>query len=132
MSRNPVDDSMNEVIRKSAEEIRSDRRAYKLRTSIYPDETTKFQAKKTTIGTTATKIDFPDEGNEFTIYHVDAGSIVWIGGENSISPNTGDVAALPPSFLFPVYVKSGGDIEIYGVVQSGNVDVYVVGMIVES
>lgn len=89
-----------------------------------------FNIKKTTIGTSATKIEFPESGNDFLIYHVTAMTNVWLG-KSGVSVGGSDSAPLPPEILLPLKVFSGNGNNMYGVVNSGSVDIYVVGAVKE-
>lgn len=102
-----------------------------VRTCLNPEQRNLFQALKTTVGTSATRIEFPEEGTEFTLYHVTAATNVFLGGNDQITTTSSDSAALPPEFKLELNVVAGNDNNIYGVVASGTVDVYVIGMLRE-
>lgn len=100
---------------------------------VHPQDlqTNLFQAVKTNVGTSATKIEFPEEGNEFTIYHVTASTNVSIGPDDQVTAGGAGTAPMPPEFKINVVVKKGNDNGIYGIVSSGTVDVFVIGMLRE-
>lgn len=92
-------------------------------------EANKLNVKRTEVSTAPVKIDFPEEGNEFLIYHDDASGSVWLGDNDGIAADTGDVAPLLPNMRLPVYVAQDNDNELYGITSSGTISVFVLGMI---
>lgn len=96
-------------------------------TSASENQADIFIALKTNITTSATKIEFPEEGTQFSIYHASAGSTVWIGGSSSIVAAGSDVAPMLSEFKIDVSVVEGNDNNFYAIVASGSVDIYVIG-----
>ena len=91
----------------------------------------KLVAQKTEVGTSATKIVFPEQGSQFEIYHVTASTNVWLGNENDVEVSGENAIPLPPEMRIPIEIKEGEEPDFYGIAAADTVDVYVYGMIKE-
>lgn len=100
---------------------------------VSANEANLFNAKKTEVtDSEPIKIDFPDEGTEFLLYHNTSSGIVWLGPDNTITAGSEGTAPLPQQpFTLPVRVVSGNDNNIWAISASGTIDVYVVGFLKE-
>lgn len=98
-----------------------------VRVCDYKEQQNVFQATATSISTTATKIDFPEQGTDFTIYHATSGGILWIGPNSSITAGGSGTAPLPSEFKIDVSVPEGNENDFYAITAEGTIIVYVIG-----
>ena len=84
---------------------------------------------KTTITTNATKINFTESETEFILLHRDFDEILYLGKNNSVTTNTG-FALYNDESLYVEFQKNNVN-ELYGIVASGSIDVYVMTTIRE-
>jgi len=89
---------------------------------------TTFRSAQTVLGTSATAINFPEKGNNFTLYHCAAGYDVYLGEAATITAAGSDVATIPSGFEVVLRVKEGNELEIYGIISSGAITMYAIGM----
>jgi len=102
------------------------------KTAIRTTEVNKYKAiqgKKTSVGTTATFINTPENSDNFILYHVTSGVTLYIGDNNSITTSSDNVipieAGLSNGYKFRG--RKNNNNRIYGIVASGSLDVYVGG-----
>lgn len=99
---------------------------------ITKSETSKnsITIKKTTITSTPQRIEFPEEGNLFKIYHITSGDVIWIGTEETIAVG-GESMPIPPEMQISMSIEAGDEPNIWGVTTGANIDIYVYGEITE-
>lgn len=124
-----VDDSQNEVIRKAAEPVTST--DYRLKVRAFGDEGDTIRVARTTVTTAATKINFPDVGNNFNMYVKDGYPKLYIGNSSAITSDGTTTVELPPLMKIPVTIPEGGDVEVYGITNADSIVVYVIGIATE-
>lgn len=121
-----VDDNWGEALRKSAIRlVADDGTEYKFRVDIDSKRYNAVETKSQTIGTTAVRLDLPDNSNEIEIRHDDAQTL-WIGSDNSVAEDSG----------WPLYrrevlnfnLDKGNNNEIWAISSSGNINVFVIGV----
>ena len=82
---------------------------------------------KTNVTTSATFIKTPENCTKYTIYHTTSDKIVWLGGSNNINISDEAIAPLPANFPLKIDLTSSNDNNIWGIVESGSVDIFVIG-----
>lgn len=87
-----------------------------------------IEVKKTTVGTTATRIETPENAQDFTIFHQIENGVFYIDGE---SVTTGSIAVNKYDEIEFVNMKKNDENEIYGITSSGTIEVFAVGVIKE-
>lgn len=86
-----------------------------------------LEVKITNIGTTATRITTPENSNHFFLIHRDSGETLYLG-DSSVTASTG--LPLPPDEKYPCnFFRKNNNNEIYGIVGSGDINVYAVAEI---
>lgn len=84
-----------------------------------------IQVVTTTIGTTATKINTPDNCYSFFLEHQESGETVYLG-DSSVTTSTGYPVIDNQPFPCNNFAK-GNNNELYGICSTGTVKVYAVG-----
>jgi len=86
----------------------------------------KLVTAKTTIGTSATKINFPEEDCEhYEFIHRGSGVTVYIG-DSTVTTATG--VPIEEDEFIKFYLKKGNDNDVYGVVSASTQDVFTWGV----
>lgn len=80
----------------------------------------------------ATKIEFPEEGNVFTLYFIDVGETVWVGPSSSITAGGSTAVPLTAADRWETVVPEGNNNELYAISTYGSVDLYVRGMLLDA
>ena len=84
------------------------------------------EANTITVTTSPTFIEAPVGAYNIIIRHTTPGAIVWIGENDSISVGGGDVFPLLEGDTCNKILDDSDDNNIYAIVESGTVDVYVI------
>lgn len=82
----------------------------------------------TSVGTSATLIDVPENCTRVTLYHIEDGETLWIGDNDQITVSGAGTAPIPDLFKIELEVIKGNNNNIYGIVSAGTIDVYAIGM----
>jgi len=90
-----------------------------------------FQAVKSTVGTSATKIDLPESASEVVIRHMTEGTTLWIGNDTTITDDGSTVFPLEKGDSLTLFLKKGNNNNLYGIVSSGSISVYAAGVVTE-
>lgn len=86
-----------------------------------------FNAAKTSVGTSATKINVPEDCTDFVLYHIETGETLWLGNSDTITTASTGIAPIPANFQVAMELIKGNDNNLYGVVSAGTIDVYAIG-----
>lgn len=84
---------------------------------------------QTTVDTTATKIEMPDNATQVSLRH-DGTSTIWVGQDSNITAGGTDVFPMEAGDIMILDITKGNDNAIYAIVASGSVTVYAIGEIV--
>lgn len=90
-----------------------------------------FDALKTSITTSATKIEVPEGCQEIYVMHVSSGVTIWIGKDETITADGDNVFPLVENVPIKISLKKENENGLYGIVASGSESVYVGGAINE-
>jgi len=85
------------------------------------------EVKVTAITTSATRIETPDNCNDFTIFHKEDGETVYVGDENVTGPSDGIPLDAYEELEFK-NMKKNDENNIYGIVSTGTVVIYAIGV----
>jgi len=88
----------------------------------------KLISQKTTVGTSETRILFPSEGTEFEIYNPNV-TDVWLGNKGTVAVSGSTSLPIIQQMRIPIIIKAGDEPDIYGIVSSGTVDIFVFGVL---
>lgn len=86
-----------------------------------------LQSVKTTVATTAIFINTPENSQNFNLFHNTSGATLYLGDNKNITAAGADSFPVLPGDTIAFIGKKNNNNEIYGIVASGSVDVYVVG-----
>ena len=87
-----------------------------------------FKAVKTTVTTSATFINVPEDATRIVIYHIEADETLWLGENAQITAGGTGTAPMQTNFTLELEVIKGNGNNIYGIVSSGSIDVYAIAM----
>ena len=100
------------------------KRGTRQRTLAVPEDFNSIDVVKTTITTTATQINFPENANYVTLRHHST-TPIFIGGNSSVTTSNGQ--QVNENDVVEITVKAGNSNEIYGIVSTGTVVITATG-----
>lgn len=124
-----IQDNINTL--EKAKFVKTGKNKIASRSETHLPVSTRLIARKTPITTSKTEIIFPDVGSHFEIYHNEAGVNVWISNLEDVAVNGENSLALPAGKSILIEIKQGEQPDIYGIVSTGTVQIFVYGAIKE-
>jgi hypothetical protein len=82
---------------------------------------------RTTITTTPTAINIPDDAEQVYLKHIETGYTIWVGEDVTITAGGATAFPLSPGDTFPVRLRSGNDNSLYAVMASDTGYIYALG-----